>query len=572
MPGASENRIESVFALRHPWRIALLALVSVLAYANSLPNSFTMDDNLYILTNPMVTHFSWPAVFRVTSYNNVFRPLTFASFALNWALGSNHPFGYHLLNLLLHVAVVVLLYLLLRELLSSLPEAALLAFVAALLFAVHPIHTEAVDSIAARSELLAMAFVLLAWLFHVLDWPVLSLVAFLLALLAKESAVAFVPLVLVGDYVHRKLKPLYRYVLILAGALAYMGALWKIQGGKFGEKAITFLDNPLAHLPASLRILNALRISWKYLALHLYPRVLSCDYSYNAILLYSKWRYGLLAAAATVFVLVLWLWALGTNRKPWVLAGAVYLSAFAVTANLLTPTGTIMAERLAYLPSAGFCLLLALMWFQFAKRNSTAAWLLLGIILIAFSARTVVRNRDWRDNFTLFSSAVKAVPRSAKAHSNLAVSYYQAGQIDAAGREVHAALGIYPDIAEAVDLAGLIELQRGHDDQARTLLEKALTLTTKDSPNYQLEAVDLAAVFSRLGQNDRALQILDQQIAQSPNYSLAWSNRAVIRYQQGQFQLARADAQQALSLDPSNSQARNLLAALNNFVPARANP
>jgi protein O-mannosyl-transferase len=572
MPDASENRIESVFTLSHSWRVALLVFVSLLAYANSLLNSFTMDDNLYVLTNPMVTHFSWPAIFQVTSYNNVFRPLTFASFALNWALGANHPFGYHLLNLLLHVAVVVLLYLVLQKLLIAYPEGALVSFVAALLFAVHPIHTEAVDSIAARSELLAVVFLLLAWLFHLDDWPVLSLISFLLALLAKESAVAFVPLVLVGDYVQGKLKSLYRYVLVLAVAIAYMGALWKIQGGKFGEKAVTFLDNPLAHLPASLRILNALRISWKYLALHLFPRVLSCDYSYNAILLYSKWRYGLLAAAATAFVLVLWLWALWTNRKPWVLAGAIYLAAFAVTANLLMPTGTIMAERLAYLPSAGFCLLLALICFQVAKRKANASWLLLGIVLIAFSARTVVRNRDWRDNFTLFSSAVKAVPRSAKAHSNLGLMYYLSGQLDDADRELQIALRIYPDFGDALVDAGLVASQRGNDQKARVLLEKALALTTKENPNYEFIAVNLAAVLMKLGQNDPALDLLNQEIAKAPTYSRAWSNRAVIRYQFGQFEQARADAQQALALDPSNVQARNLLSALNNFLPARATP
>jgi Tfp pilus assembly protein PilF len=550
--------------MKQRWRIAILPAVVILVYANSLLNSFTMDDNMYILTNRMVTNPSLRGLFEPTSYNNVFRPVTFATLALNWLIAGAGPFGYHLLNLLLHAAVTVLLYVVFRKLLDSFPQGPTVAWIAALLFAVHPLHTEAVDSISARSELLAMGFLLAAWLLHLVDRPMLALLSFVLALLSKESAVTFVPLVLAGDYARGKLKPLYRYASVVGVALVYLALLWKIQGGQFGEKAVSFLDNPLAHLPASLRILNALRISWKYLGLHVFPAALSCDYSYNAIPIYASWRYGAAAAVATFFALGLLLWAFRAGKREWVLAGAIYVCGFAATANLLTPTGTILGERLAYLPSAGFCLLVALIWMQLAKRQLRAAWVVLAVLVLALAGRTVARNRDWHDNFTLFLSAVRAVPGSAKSHSNLGLEYYTLDQVDAADKELQTALRIYPQEAEALGFSALIESRKGHDREARALLEKCLSLMTKENPNYEFMAVNLAAVMMKLGQNEDALKLLDDEIAHAPTYSRAWSNRAVIRYQRGEIAMAHSDAETAVRLDPANQQAENLLGLLSN--------
>src|SRR5271157_154342 len=308
-------------------RVALLLAVATLVYGNTLLNAFTFDDFLYILHNPAVTNFSLSGLFVPTRASNVIRPVTFASFALNLALEGAHPFGYHLLNLLLHGVVTLLIYLVLRKLLESVQQGATVAWVAALLFAVHPIHTEAVAAIVGRSELLAAGFLLAAWLLHLHDRPILALVCFVLALMSKESAVAFVPLALAGDYARGKLKPLCRYAWIAGVAVVYIALLWEIQGGRFGEKEVLFLDNPLAKFPASLRILNALRVAWKYVGLQVYPATLSYDYSYNAILLYAGGRHLVIPALAALLVLALCIWTLWTKRGEWFLAGAIYLGA-----------------------------------------------------------------------------------------------------------------------------------------------------------------------------------------------------------------------------------------------------
>lgn len=543
-------------------RIGLLLAVAMLVHANALLNSFTYDDFLYVLNNPGVTSATLKGFFEPTKVGNVFRPVTFATFALNWALGNVHAWGYHLLNLLLHAAVTLLLYLVLRTLLESVARGETVAFAAALLFAVHPIHTEAVASIVGRSELLATGFLLVAWLLHLQDRQVPALACFVLALMSKESAVAFLPLALAGDYVRGKLKPLVRYGWIALVAVLYVGVLWKAQGGRFGELGVDFLDNPLTILPTKLRILNALRIAWKYVWLLVFPAKLSYDYSYNAIRLYADWRHTLPAAVAAVVVLGLWAWTVWKRQAGWVLAGAIYLAGFAVTANVLVPTGTIMGERLAYLPSAGFCLLVALIWIGLEKYRPKIAWAVLVAILAAFGARTIIRNRDWRSNFTLYSAAERVVPGDARMHANLGGFYMDSGQLEAARTELQTALRIYPDFPDALEFYGLTEARLGHDQEALPLLERALSSTRKESTRYNDRAVNLAALLIRLGQNDQAFNILNKVIQDSPECSRAWSNRAVIYYRRGDLASAQFDAQTSLHLEPGNAQARDLLSAL----------
>jgi tetratricopeptide (TPR) repeat protein len=548
-------------------RVALLLMVAVLVYTNTLFNDFTFDDEMYILRNQTVHHISPQGFFRPTRHNNVLRPVTFASFALNWALEGAQPFGYHLVNLLLHAAVVLLLYLLFRTLLASEPRAATIAFAGGLLFAVHPIHTEAVASIAARSELLAAGFLLAAWLLHLSDRWISALVCLLLALMSKESAAIFLPLVLAGDYVRGKFATLRRYVLVAGVIILYLGAFWTIKGGRFGQKGVSFLDNPLVTLPAGLRILNALRIAWKYIALQVYPATFSVDYSYNAIALYAKWRYAVLALVGTVLVLGLWIWALCTRRNAWILAGAIYLVGFSVTANLLVATGTIMGERLAYLPSAGFCLFIAAVWIRLESYKPWIAWVLFAVLMAALGTRTVVRNRDWRNNLTLYSAAVRAVPGSAKMHADLGTEYLKQDRLSAARAEFQTALRIFPDFSEAMENYGIVEGGMGHDQEARQLLQKALSLTVQGSMDHDFMAVNLATQLMKMGENNDALKLLNQTISDFPGYAWAWSNRAVIRYGRGEVAEARADAEAALHLDPANTQAQNLLHTLNAEAP-----
>ncbi len=287
-------------------------------------------------------------------------------------------------------------------------------FAAAALFAVHPIHSEAVASVMGRAEMLAAGFLLAGWILHLRDREIPALLCFALAMLSKESAVAAFPLVLLGDYATGRWKPRLRYAGVAGITLLYLALLRTAQGGHFGQPSISLMDNPLASLPPLWRILNAVRVAWKYIWLHFYPVVLSCDYSFNQIPMYRDWRHTLPAALAAAAAVAVWIWAIRKRHAGLALAGGIYLAGFAATANILMPTGTIMGERLAYLPSAGFCLLMALAWIWLMERQRMLAWGLLAVVLLALAARTVARNTDWKDNLALYSSAVRAVPTARR--------------------------------------------------------------------------------------------------------------------------------------------------------------
>lgn len=557
------NRSEVRLPVSEPWRVGCLLAVSILVYVNTLWNGFALDDNFYIFNNPAVLHPSVKGFFS-TPIVNVFRPVSFAALAANWWIGGQHPWGYHLVNLLLHGGVTLLVYLVLKKLLEGSAEGVTVAWVAALLYAVHPLHTEAVASIIGRSEVLAAGLLLVAWLLYLDKRAVAALLCFVLALLAKESAVVFLPLIVVGDYARNRLnwKCLRDYAWFGGAAAVYLGILWKAQGGRFGEKVVNFLDNPLAQIPARLRILNALRIDWKYVGLHVYPATLSCDYSYNAITLYSYWRNFIPAIAATVIAFGVCAWLLWTGRRAWVLGMGIYVAGFAATSNILVPTGTIMGERLAYLPSIGFCLLVALIWMRFSKYEPRAGWVVLTTIVVLLAARTIVRNRDWRDNFTLFSAAVRAVPESAKAHAGLGEACLKIGNLDKAEKEYQVGLQIYPNMVTAMTPYGIVESRLGHDEHALKLLSAAVSVTDPADFQYPEEVAAWSEQLTKMGENDSALRVLNQLVVDSPSYAQAWADRAAIHYQRGEDEFARSDAAMAMKLDPANAQARNLLIVL----------
>jgi protein O-mannosyl-transferase len=543
-------------------RVQLAALLGfvLVVYANSLSNGFTLDDELYIERNPQVTAHTLRLLFHPNAISNVFRPVTFATLALNWIAAGYQPFGYHLLNLFLHAGVAVLLVVVLRNVLSALSNGALIAFVAALLFALHPIHTEAVSSVVGRSELLAAGFLLAAWLFHLQDRFLLASLAFGLALLSKESAIGLLPMALAGDYAKGKLKPSIRYAGFAVLTLLYIGALWKLQGGHFGAQSVSVLDNPLTLLPARLRILNALRIAWKYLGLLVFPATLSCDYSYNQIAMYGDfWHLALpavaAAGAAALFIVAVWL------RKPgFCVAGAIYFAGFAATSNVVTPTGTIFAERLAYLPSAGFCLLLAILFAWLANRRRFAAIALLSLAVSGFAVRTLARNRDWRDNTALYLSDADAVPNSAKMRAFRGIVYLGKNDFARSRSDLQAALAIKPDYPDAVEAMGLLELRSGNRQSALDYLQRALQMSSPEDFDYDYRAANLAALLIETGKLDEAMKLLNRRIAESSGYSRLWSNRAALRVVLGQFAEGLADAQTALRLDPHNDQARKVLA------------
>jgi hypothetical protein len=248
--------------------LGLVALLATLPFLNTFGNDFAFDDKLAIVENPLIKHLQNIPTLFASGYwaqsprmGKLYRPLVTSSYAINYALGGLQPLGYHLLNLMLHLGVCLLLYRLALRLFHH-REGAL---VAAALFAVHPLHTEAVTGIVGRAEVCAAFFFLLAWWWDLEGggrWRYVagSLVAFGLALLSKEHAVALPAVLVLSDLYTAKARdgqappgPAWRLSRLASRYGGYLAVLIGYLLMRFAAIGLVlprpiFLDNPLAHV------------------------------------------------------------------------------------------------------------------------------------------------------------------------------------------------------------------------------------------------------------------------------------------------------------------------------------
>jgi Tfp pilus assembly protein PilF len=538
----------------------LLICASVLVYANTLWNDFAYDDFPFILGNPSI-HLPLAQLFWAPySADGFWRPVVLLVHAANFAVGGAHPFTYHLFNLLAHAGVVLIFYRLLLDLLGR-PRA---AFAAALLYAVHPLHTEAVSAAYSRLEILAAGFLFAAWLLHVRDRPLGAALCFFLALGSKESAICFLAIVILADWrLDRRVSHLI-YALYGAVAAIYVAMRWKAVG-LLGIGSIPMIQNPLVDLSTPLRMANALRLAWLMLGLHVYPARLSVDYSYNAVPVIREWSHLAFWIGASLLLLTIWLYGSfrfnSIRSKAVFVAGIIYLAGFALTANFFFAGATNIGERWAYLPSAGFCLLFGLAYEWLAERRQTVAIALLSIIIVAMSIRTVIRNVDWKGNFSLVMAAERAYPRSVRVQHAVGLEYQKIGDVARAQQHFEAAEQIDRDYPHLQLSMATLAVQTGDWDGA----ERHFRAGMRSGAGYSFQpdlVIDYAALQVQEQHYEKAVALLNTAIVSWPGMTRAYSNRAAAFYRLNRLDLARADALTALRLDPGNALAAALLKRL----------
>lgn len=516
------------------WVALLVCVLAAAPYLNALDGDFTFDDTFVIRDNPalrdgslrqLTTHLLQPGP--------VWRPLTMLSYGANEAL-SGAAWSYHAVNVLLHLGVTLSAFALAAVLLQS----TWAALIASALFAVHPIHTEAVTSIVGRAELIAALAILtsLCAAVRALDprelrprlWNALSVACFSAGPFAKESALTGIGLLIVLQAwlePHAPLRRRLRFALpFVAAGVVYLALRAAVVGSLAPPQPPTPLDNPLAHVPFGPRFGTAIVVLWEYVQLLLLPLHLSADYSYHQIPLVTSWKDPRLLLAAEAFLAVAVVLLLGGKHTTRLRLGVLFfLVPLALTANLLFPIGTIKAERLLYLPSFGGCLVLAALPFLLAQRRKGAWTLAAAALIAALAARTWVRNRDWHDNYTLFSATVVTSPNSAKAHHNLAVAEQLAGRLDAAAAHFRRSLEINPQYADAAFGLGRV---------------------------YQEQRLDGAAVHW-----------YEKTVRMEWRAEKAHLNLGLVRYRHGEFDTAEAAFLAGLDVDPKNSRLSVSLAA-----------
>ncbi len=429
----------------HVWlaRAALCALTA-LPYANTFDAGFVFDSRAIILDDPRIRAVSAANIRAIagqsywgsTLESPLYRPATTSSFLVNYAVLGNRerPAGYHAVNLLLHVCNVLLVFAIGLRLAGAMWAAAAVAA----LWAVHPLLTEAVTNLVGRADLLAGLGVLGAFYAYLrsgesrrrVRWLTLSVASTALAVFSKESGVAAIGIIVLYDLLLRRPAiPIARLVpawVLLSSPLALF-LVMRAAIPTAGASEFAFVDNPISGAGYWTGLVTALSVSGRYLWLLAWPSALSPDYSYAQVPIFDgrqqEWLALLTVAAAGLAV-----WWMGRANRLVLFLAAAAVVAFLPVSNLFFPTGTIMAERLMYLPASALIACVAVMgsypFSRAAWKRGTTPFLTVVVVLLAWTTWT--RNPAWRSERALWTSAIQVVPNSFKAHSSLAEALYQA--------------------------------------------------------------------------------------------------------------------------------------------------
>ncbi|MFH1039421.1 MAG: tetratricopeptide repeat protein [PVC group bacterium] len=545
--------------------VIILILVGTGVYWNSLGNGFVYDDTVTVEENLFIRDwknlgrfFSRDYYLRSEEYS--FRPLVTLTYFCDYSLFRGNPASYHLTSLILHLLSGIALYFLAKKILPR-PEGALLA---ALVFIIHPVQTEAVDGISFREDILCTLFFALSLLMYIKSeraekrddeckspikdtdrsWihPALyslSVIFFILALLAKEMAVTL-PLVIAGEELilrRRRVKELFRPRVI---------GFFFIAGAYLAARFLLLYQRDT--LPAAPEFGNALtRFFLVFKGLGLYGRLVffpvNLTVEYADPLPPVAWSGWLLVPALLTAAFLLTAWLRGKNR-----AGTFGLTFF-VLALLpvlnLVPNSRLGAERFAYLPMLGFSL-----WAAVAltaclagagKRALTRA--AVGVLLLALAAGTVSRNRDWKDNLALFTRAVEASPRSSKAHHGLGNEYFRLGRSGAAVEQFLKAIDIFSREPLFYNSLGVAYGEQGQFEEALAQFETSARL----NPGDPLVLINLSTLYLRTGQTARALQEIQKYITARPYDPDGYINLGEILLQTGNYRQAIDAYREALA-------------------------
>jgi tetratricopeptide (TPR) repeat protein len=542
------------------------AAFGFLLYSSSINFNYTCDDTSVITSNYIVqkgaraigeilkTPYRWGYW---TNQDELYRPLPLIMFALEWQMFPSNPIPGHLINVLLYGLTGFVLFFFLSRLFSN---NTVISLAATLLFLAHPIHTEVVANIKSRDEILGLLFGIgsMMWFTDYFQTGkrrkiIFSSISFFLALMSKESALpllAVMPLTLIVFYNSKGKESLIKIIPVAIAAVVYLVIRAVVLGGIINTKEIAELDNILVSAPDYLsRLATAIYVLGRYLWLMVYPVHLSMDYSLMEIPILPMTDYRVLISLGAYTALLVY--SVYAALKKDVIAYGVlfYLVTIFISSNLIITIGTVMAERLLYIPSLGLCIAFAAAMqkiFRSRQTENSAAGFSVVIkqnvkplavtacVLIFLIYRTLDRIPVWKDNLALYTAAVKDAPNSSRTHAGYAMqlrvrSYdttlskeERSSYLEQTIAEYSKSIEIYPQGFQGYKWLANVYWQKGDTAKAWELNEKAL------SRYYDADALNLKGViyFSR-GRYREAQDMFQQAVDREIVYSEGYKNLSI---------------------------------------------
>ncbi|MFQ5900053.1 MAG: tetratricopeptide repeat protein [Thermodesulfobacteriota bacterium] len=599
--------------------IIIIILLSLITYWNTLDSGFIWDDDFAIETNKAIrsldptsikTFFTSSDPYNFAKGQN-YRPVSLISFAVIYKLFGLNPFGYHLSNVVLHTINGVMIFLFASLLFNDRRRRSMVhsswftvhdspAFIAAILFAAHPIHTEAVAWIKELDDLLALFFMLIAFCLYIkstLNSQLLtrnylfSLFFYILAILSKEMVVTLPILLLLYDFtlgntVHGSrftVRHFIRYIPFCLITLVYL-IMRTLALGQVGEDEYLIVSGVvLKGIPKFFTMAKGIAYYIKLLVL---PINLSADYLTFPVSLSMDWQ---VLLSISILLAMLAAAVISYRYSRIVTFSILWFFITILPVSNIIPLRIAIAERFLYLPSIGFCLLLAVgltrVWKVRPLFGKVAAAVFV-VITLFYSFGTIDRNRVWKDEYSFWSDLVERFPDNARAHHNLGAAYLGKGLLNESLKAYQEAIRLAPDYQEAhyhagdiyrrmgrledavneyrtallIDPAyvdvykglGLVFYQKGEYDEAISSYKRALEI---ESDNVDVH-YNLANVYRRKGLTDKAMYEYEEVLKFDDSYYGAYSNIGVLYAIQGRYDEAVKKFKVALVLSPDDKKSR----------------
>lgn len=550
---------------REAYTLLVLLLLAVVPYCNTVFGSFVYDDNFQVLQNPYVhnwhhlreifasTVWSFQGAQGVTNY---YRPLMTFGYLLCYKVGGGVPFDFHVANIVLNAAVVWLLYFLVRRLADE-P----MAIIAAGLFALHPIHTESVAWIAGVTDLELSVFYLLTFLFYLRmgdagsRWGtrIAMCASFALALLSKEQAMTLPLLAMLFEHFYRAdrattttRQKASRYVPLWALAALYIAARITVLGG-----FASIISRPgLSWYEVAL---SAVSLIGGYLGKLVWPAHLSAFYLFHKSSALSDPR--VLAGLAGIILCGLLFLALWRVSRMTSFALVWMFLTLGPVLNARWMPASVFAERYLYLPSVGFCWMVAWAAMALWRAHSSSTMralgravpVALGVVALAFAVRTVRRNSDWHTEETLFQRTLATQTDASLIRSNLGAIYHNRGDSARAETEYLEALAAGPSNVFVLNNLGLLRGQQRRYTEAMDYFERAI----RARPVYMSAHLNSADLFSQLGRNAEAEWQYRIATALAPLSTRARNSYGKFLFDTARLDDARAEYERSLAADPT---------------------
>lgn len=589
--------------------LLLILVLTAFLYANSLSNPFAGDDH-YVIFRNFETPESWTirSLFQRSLFSTppsetpYFRPLTLLTFALNYSLAGDRPGGYRAVNIVFHLMVVASACFLLARLTNMRS-----ALFASLLFAVHPVHVQSVAFIASRSELLYAFSAFLSLIFwHSAStakarsgWSFrgLALFCFFLGLFAKETMVVVPALALLMDLTF--CDALYSRERLKQTVYGYLGfaVLFAIYLAFRLRLGFSLTMEGTLELNLLSRVLLAVKLFGYHVYLAFYPVHLYLFRTVEVPL--SILEFPVIAGGLAIGILALVARLFWFTCRP-ISFGILWFFVSIMPVLNLTILNQPLMENWLYLPIFGLVVSFVsfIQTLAAQKGELRAAAFLLSGIAVLLSARTVLRNLEWKNPVRLFLANVEAYPDSSKAWFSLGDALVQQGLWSEAARTYGQGLKINPRNVQKTVALGMLLSKMGRDKEADRAFDEAKKMAPEDASllyglgfhllktGRDAEAVKalekslavkpsvdayhlLGSAYLRVGQAERAEEVFSRALSLAPRkpklHSGLHADLAQLYWLQEKKWDAKEEAQLALRFDPNNALALKVLR--NNWQP-----